>query len=212
MTAPKCPSCNALLEKMPLRKTKCKACGEFMFVKSTPDNREKRLMTQAQAEVAEEAWAKRGALNKLLEQARVVGVDEESARAAFEDTGGNFKRAANVLFKPLALARNRDALLIMAHYVEEDQASKKMWMRLFVALDLKRVRDAGFSSAQLQGGGMPLCPACSDLDGKIVNTDTSAMEIVPANCVCESPGSLLVSGAIKRADGSVYFERLATPR
>ena len=207
MSAPVCPSCGGHLSKMPQRKTKCSACGEFMYVKSTPDNREKRLMNKAQADVAEDAWTQRGALNKLLEQARMVGVDEEKAQAAFEDAGGNLKRAANVLFKPLALARNRDALLIMAHDVEEDQASKKMWMRLFVALDLKRVRDAGFSSAQLQGGGMHLCPVCRNLEGKIVSTDTSAMEIIPANCECESPGNLLVSGAIKRVDGSAYFER-----
>ena len=54
---PKCPSCKASLDKLPQRKTKCQACGEFMFVKSTPDNREKRLMTQAQADAAERAWA-----------------------------------------------------------------------------------------------------------------------------------------------------------
>ena len=54
---PQCPSCKAPLAKMPQRKTKCKACGEFIFVKSTPDNREKRLMNQAQADAAEKAWA-----------------------------------------------------------------------------------------------------------------------------------------------------------
>lgn len=41
---------------MPARKTKCKACGEFMFVKSTPQNRTRRLMTAAQADSAERAW------------------------------------------------------------------------------------------------------------------------------------------------------------
>ena len=57
MSALQCPSCKASLEKMPQRKTKCKVCGEYIFVKSTPNNRENRLMTENQAEAAEKAWA-----------------------------------------------------------------------------------------------------------------------------------------------------------
>ena len=54
--AQRCPYCSAALQKMPSRKTKCKSCGGFMFVKSTPDDRTKRLMTAAQADTAEKAW------------------------------------------------------------------------------------------------------------------------------------------------------------
>lgn len=56
MSTPQCPSCKAPLAKIPQRKTKCKACGEFIFVKDTPRNRTKRLMTAAQAEAADHAW------------------------------------------------------------------------------------------------------------------------------------------------------------
>lgn len=55
--AARCPSCSATLPKMPSRKTKCKSCGEFMFVKSTPGDRTKRLMTAPQADAAEKEWA-----------------------------------------------------------------------------------------------------------------------------------------------------------
>lgn len=56
MSTPQCPSCKAPLEKMPQRKTKCKACGELMFIKDTPCNQTKRLMTSVQAETADQAW------------------------------------------------------------------------------------------------------------------------------------------------------------
>lgn len=56
MSTSQCPSCKAPLDKMPQRKTKCKGCGEFIFVKDTPCNQTKRLMTAAQAETAERAW------------------------------------------------------------------------------------------------------------------------------------------------------------
>ena len=58
MSTPQCPSCKALLDKLPQRKTKCKACGEFICIKDTPSNRAKRLMTAAQAEAADRAWDK----------------------------------------------------------------------------------------------------------------------------------------------------------
>ena len=61
MSTPQCPSCNASLGKMPQRKTKCKACGEFIFIKDTPRNQTKRLMTPVQAEAADRAWEKHGA-------------------------------------------------------------------------------------------------------------------------------------------------------
>ena len=51
-----CPYCSILLEKIPRRKAKCQACGKFIFIKSTPDNHEKRLMTEQEAESADKAW------------------------------------------------------------------------------------------------------------------------------------------------------------
>lgn len=86
-----CPSCRAKLEKMPQRKTKCKACGEYIFVKSTPDNRENRLMTQSQADAAERAWANRLASDrdsairsnpKLVYQQLLQGMTVDLARYA----------------------------------------------------------------------------------------------------------------------------------
>lgn len=57
MIQPICPSCGVHLDKVPQRKTKCKACGEFIFIKDTPRDRTKKLLTAAQAEAADLAWA-----------------------------------------------------------------------------------------------------------------------------------------------------------
>lgn len=71
MNPPQCPSCKALLEKMPQRKTKCKGCGEFIFIKDTPRNQTKRLMNPVQAEAADRAWEKHYA-KKIREEAAVL--------------------------------------------------------------------------------------------------------------------------------------------
>ena len=51
-----CPSCHAALAKRPQRKTKCKACGVFIYCKSRPQDRVKVLVTEADAAEIEEQW------------------------------------------------------------------------------------------------------------------------------------------------------------
>ena len=53
---PVCPSCGAALKKVPQRKTKCPSCGGFIFVKYSPSNPQKRLVTQAEAEQIDAEW------------------------------------------------------------------------------------------------------------------------------------------------------------
>lgn len=69
-----CPSCGAVLAKLPQRKTKCKSCGEFIFVKTTPDDCEKRLMTAKQADVAEAAWGKKYEEEEAVRAGAVYGL------------------------------------------------------------------------------------------------------------------------------------------
>lgn len=74
MTQPQCPYCNAQLAKMPQRKTKCAACRQPIYVKSTPDHRTKRLMTEAQAQVAEAAWVRRAFIERVSGIAPAMGL------------------------------------------------------------------------------------------------------------------------------------------
>lgn len=52
-----CPSCHTALAKRPQRKTKCKACGAFIYSKRRPQDRAVVLCTEAQAAEIEEQWA-----------------------------------------------------------------------------------------------------------------------------------------------------------
>lgn len=51
-----CPNCHSQLDKIPARKTKCKHCGEFMFVRTLPKNRARVLVTKMQADQIDEEW------------------------------------------------------------------------------------------------------------------------------------------------------------
>lgn len=52
-----CPHCNRALEKKPGRKKKCPHCGQFIYVRTRPSDRQQILVTEAQAELIEEQWA-----------------------------------------------------------------------------------------------------------------------------------------------------------
>jgi DNA-directed RNA polymerase subunit M/transcription elongation factor TFIIS len=53
-----CPSCSSLLEKIPGSKTKCKSCGEYMFVRTEPHSRTRVVVNAKQAEEIDDEIAK----------------------------------------------------------------------------------------------------------------------------------------------------------
>jgi predicted RNA-binding Zn-ribbon protein involved in translation (DUF1610 family) len=50
-----CPSCSGVLKRAPGAKTKCPHCGEFMFVRTTPDN-VRIVVTKNEADEIDERW------------------------------------------------------------------------------------------------------------------------------------------------------------
>lgn len=174
---PQCPSCKAPLAKMPQRKTKCKACGDFIFIKSTPDNRERRLMTREQADAAEQAWS--GHYASQLDASR-----------------GQFMQPA--------LAGDRDAVLEMMRCAR-DPEERERWHLLLIEMDLAKLAKRGVRSVQLFGD--KLCPVCEPLNQTIISTSASARAVMPESCTCDPKGQLVLSGWIKRPDGSGYVDR-----
>ena len=51
---PVCPYCNAIFPKKPKAKTKCKVCGNFVYVRSRPPHNWKVLVTKEQADLMQE--------------------------------------------------------------------------------------------------------------------------------------------------------------
>lgn len=52
-----CPYCQKDLKKVPGRKTKCPHCGEFMLVRTRPNDNVRVVVTQEEAGKIEEEWA-----------------------------------------------------------------------------------------------------------------------------------------------------------
>lgn len=52
-----CPSCEGALKKVPGAKTKCPNCGEFVYVRTDPRSKSRRVVNESELEDIEDAWA-----------------------------------------------------------------------------------------------------------------------------------------------------------
>lgn len=80
-----CPYCQAALKKQPQRKTRCASCRQFMYFKSTPDNPQKRLMTEPEATEAEKQWSETYAWRSSMRRIRSAAASLGIGDAAFDE-------------------------------------------------------------------------------------------------------------------------------
>ncbi len=55
-TTDTCPSCKKKLETIPSKKKKCPFCGQFIYVRTRPQDRKKILITEKEKDLIEEQW------------------------------------------------------------------------------------------------------------------------------------------------------------
>ena len=78
-----CPYCHANLKKIPGRKTKCPHCGNFMYVRSKPDNT-RVVVTQGEAEKIDEEWALvQGTHDQFVAEKQEITAERDLLRKRF---------------------------------------------------------------------------------------------------------------------------------
>lgn len=168
---PACPSCGGALLKMPQRKTKCKHCGEFMYVRSSPVESRKSLVTQRQADAIDAAWTVRAEEYESQREGEIYGLP--------------------------SLPKSKEV--------------RRSFNLLKVEEDLEKFARQGFVKAQIHGGDVERCDACKRQIGKIVTVCGGAQQVVPVDCKRLNEGgpicSLMVTAAIRRPDGTTWFDR-----
>lgn len=80
-----------------------------------------------------------------------------------------------------------------------------------IEVDLAKAKRQGFKKVQIHGGDASRCAACGKLNGKVIGVGSAATSVIPRDCArlgADKPICfLMLSAAIKRPDGTVYFER-----
>ncbi len=80
---PICPYCGAALKKKPGAKTKCRTCGNFIYVRTRPLDNQQISVTEDQIELVAEQWAIRNGTHAEFLAAQRAR-DEERTRLAQE--------------------------------------------------------------------------------------------------------------------------------
>lgn len=214
-----CPACGAALAKMPQRKTKCKGCGQFIYVGSRPADRTRRLMTEAQKVAAEAEWLQHGRAEQaqrdmqtfgalpadLIPPAQLADLDAAIERAHVLARGGQPTKMAI-----LGLLRSGTTAtdVLAAHLA-------------LILIDLQQARTLAFT-AQLRCGPYDTrrhCGPCERLRDTIISTDAPIEAVAPMDCprLAQPVGRLrgacnvMVQAWIKRPDGTMHLDRRPTP-
>lgn len=163
---------------MPARKTKCKACGQFMHVKSTPENREKRLMTEAQAEAAEQAWAARSDRQQAEQLAAATGIQPQASVAASKPA--LMALAANSSADKQQRKMAALSLIRLAATHEECES----WSALGYAMDLELMQAGGVVPQVMIRSEAARCAVCARLDRQVLGIEQALaqMPLPPRDC------------------------------
>lgn len=110
---------------MPQRKKKCPACRQSIFTKSTPEDRNKRLMTEAQPDEAERIWHAYHERQKALSVLQSFGIGEKDLLSAKQrseesDAGAVVAILKRVAAEAVKLHERKMAFYCLATYAETD--------------------------------------------------------------------------------------------
>ena len=201
-----CPYCSGALKKQPQRKTRCPACRQFIFVKSTPDNRKSRPMTESEACAAEEAWVRYHEDQHAWRALDNLDLPINAIELAKARAGNAPREAALAVARDKALKGDRNAVLACIS-LSVKEPERTAWRKLLHEMDLAKLKRQGVLMVQLVGlkERHLLCAACSALVGKIVPTDMAMIFIFSPTCSCAEKGRLVPCGALRGDDGTYAF-------
>jgi ribosomal protein L37AE/L43A len=80
---PLCPYCNKDLAKYPTRKTKCKSCGNYYYLKTDFKTRIKTIVTEDTAIKMEQEWVKGSLISSFKSGIKNIIIKNESEKSGF---------------------------------------------------------------------------------------------------------------------------------
>ena len=164
-----CPSCGVVLEKKPARKTKCRACGEAILVRTRPSDRQQVLVTEPQAEELQREWQLVMASTQIKPTFPANAL--EPVRASLTKKWGRPPSERDVIWSYLnhmviEYARDRhwglyrnNQLSIAAHLVQEGQLDRALRFYFGVSiLDANGPENNGSARKDFNPAGGRLAP------------------------------------------------------
>lgn len=194
----KCPTCHAELKKVPERKTKCPSCGQYMYVKSSPQDRVKRLVTEEEAKRLEAEWETYQHKQYVLQQ---FGVSEEEYDAVYRQMASNhgqeeaeWHAGYKILTDQLTQAEDHHGRkmgnLRLAIWAEKHAQDFRLYLTAMFKEELLELQaQPGIVvGIEIRASTLPgVCDVCQSSNGQRLSVD-EALRLMPLphqGCQCE---------------------------
>jgi len=182
-----CPYCGEGLRVPPQRKKKCPFCKRPIYVKSTPEIRDKRLMTEAQAEEAEKLWNAYHLRQESIATLLSVGLDEKDLQQERALGAGTDSEAVVALLRRFAAATEKlhlrsSAFRHLAIYADKEGEPFYDLLAEAARSQVLRLKESRVTKVEiLTGGPDSSCAECETQAGKIF-TVGEALRLMPLPC------------------------------
>lgn len=192
---PFCPHCGAEISPPPTRKRKCPHCRETILVRTRPDNRQRVIVTEAQAEEIDQAWGEKRAEDWLAKKSRAYGATEDDVARVQSELTQQFGRPPATRDVAWRLANERVSMLTQ----REDWGGLgnlywQMALQLYeegrnhtdLAKEANRFKLLGMRESSPRGGKtrvqvLTACPASKTFDDRVFTIDQALEEMpIPA--------------------------------
>ena len=192
-----CPYCNIELQKVPQRKTKCKSCGEYIYVKRRPSEEVKKLVTESEALEIEKEWniyLEEKYKVSLLDKVSHLGYGEDDIKRFTGELAAKFggaPRESDVLWRIYndALLRHSeygDKRIIyweMARVVDAEGRDARDLQKSMHLCDLYNWKSVGIYTA-VKIFSCDHCENCDEVKGKVYTINEAiSLNVLPhKNC------------------------------
>ncbi len=192
-----CPYCQNILKKKPLRKTKCKSCGNYIYSKYSPGEKkeEAKPVTKDQADEIEKLWDAAYARSKFIEKLKRFSISEKEFSTILESNVGyqdaealtfiqlikSFLDSQNSfhLKKCASLELSQELAKLKQPFFESLKAARR-----FELLEIRQTMQSIENSERVKINVSKNCSdecVCKKLKGKIYNIETALLEM-PIPC------------------------------
>jgi hypothetical protein len=182
-----CPYCGYDLKTMPERKRKCPSCAHSIYIKSTPENRVKRLMTEVQAKDAEKQWHMYNLRQKSISSLFPFGpteqdIEKEKTCGAKSDSDAVVSLLTPITKETQDLHKRKMALSLLAVYAEEEGRPFHDYLAEAARCELLRYKQQRVKKVEIiTADPGNACAECAAHTGKTFNID-DALRLMPLPC------------------------------
>lgn len=184
-----CPYCAHELKVAPTRKKKCPSCARPIYVKATPGDRTKRLMTEAQAQAAEAEWQIAGERASAARTLWDLGIGEEALEKEKARKGSYTAALQEILHRVATVTKDMHDRQMAFHQLavladKQGQSSREFRIAAHRA-GLIQLRAEGITKVAI-ASAPDACPACAALAGVIMSINSAKKETPLPCAACQS--------------------------